>query len=256
MKTAVIYAAGRGTRLGPAHECGHKVLLELGGKTLLEWHVGHLQRAGIARVVVVTGHAAPLVEEEIARLRGRYALTVGSVHNPDYREGSIISFEVSIPTLEAAAGGALLMDGDVLYAQSILHRLVASPHPTALLVDRDYSSDDDDPVLVPMVGGRPVDFRKRWRGHADAVGESVGFFKVAGEDMPLLVERTRTRLRNGNRHDSYDEVLRDLVVAGRFACEDVTGLPWTEIDFARDLRRARSEILPAILSADDTSAAP
>jgi choline kinase len=31
---------------------------------------------------------------------------------------------------------------------------------------------------------------------------------------------------------------------------DVTGLPWTEIDFAEDLRRARDEVLPHIVQVD------
>jgi choline kinase len=29
---------------------------------------------------------------------------------------------------------------------------------------------------------------------------------------------------------------------------DVTGLPWTEVDFAEDLRRAETQILPKIES--------
>jgi choline kinase len=33
---------------------------------------------------------------------------------------------------------------------------------------------------------------------------------------------------------------------GAFGYEDVTGLPWVEIDFAEDVRRARDEVLPAI----------
>ena len=33
---------------------------------------------------------------------------------------------------------------------------------------------------------------------------------------------------------------------GNFAVEDVTGLPWVEIDFPEDLEKARSEILPRL----------
>jgi hypothetical protein len=43
---------------------------------------------------------------------------------------------------------------------------------------RSYSTADDDPVLVPVRDGRPFEFRKRWRGECDLVGESVGYFKV------------------------------------------------------------------------------
>ena len=31
---------------------------------------------------------------------------------------------------------------------------------------------------------------------------------------------------------------------------DATGLPWTEIDFAEDLRRARDEVLPHVVRLD------
>ena len=37
-----------------------------------------------------------------------------------------------------------------------------------------------------------------------------------------------------------------MVLAGRFGFEDVTGMPWTEIDFPNDVGRAREEVLPAI----------
>ena len=37
-----------------------------------------------------------------------------------------------------------------------------------------------------------------------------------------------------------------MVLADRFGCEDVTGMPWTEIDFPDDVvARARDEVLPA-----------
>jgi choline kinase len=32
----------------------------------------------------------------------------------------------------------------------------------------------------------------------------------------------------------------------RFEAVDVTGLPWTEVDFVEDLRRAEAEAFPAI----------
>ena len=31
---------------------------------------------------------------------------------------------------------------------------------------------------------------------------------------------------------------------------DVTGLPWTEIDFVEDLRRAETDVLPHVASLD------
>ena len=50
------------------------------------------------------------------------------------------------------------------------------------------------------------------------------------------------------RAQSYDEIIRALVIAGCFGAEDVTGEPWTEIDFPEDLEFAEHEVLPAILA--------
>ena len=33
-----------------------------------------------------------------------------------------------------------------------------------------FSTDDDDPMLVPVKNGRPIDFCKQWSGDADFVG--------------------------------------------------------------------------------------
>ena len=244
---AVIYAAGKGVRLGVDHP---KILLEFGGRSLLEWHLRHLTAIGVTRVLIVTGFQREAIAAMLQSLGQHYGIEVEEVVNHEFNEGSVLSFNVSLPYLKTASEPILLMDGDVLYPAAILQRLSESIHPTALLLDRDYSTADDDPVLVPVKGGRPIDFRKKWAGDAELVGESVGFFKVAPDDIPLLVAETTRRAAGtgAERAESYDDVLRALVVAGRFGYEDVTGLPWIEIDFPQDIERARREVLPLIES--------
>lgn len=39
---------------------------------------------------------------------------------------------------------------------------------------------------------------------------------------------------------------------GTFAFEDITGIPWIEIDFAAEIERARNEILPRIQALEET----
>ena len=181
-------------------------------------------------------------------LRQLYGVEIQELINPCYTEGSILSLATSIPVLRALPRNqpVLLMDGDVLYHAEILRQLMDSPHQTALLIDRDYSTADDDPVLVPISNGRPFDFVKKWQGKAEQIGESIGFFKVSPEDLPDLISFTQRMSAGTGRASSYDEVLRKLVQAGRFGHEDVTGLPWTEIDFPGDVERASLEIIPAI----------
>lgn len=242
---AILYVAGRSVRLGAALTAGHKVLLEFGGRTLLERHVMHLSKLGIAQITVVTGFAAEKVRARFGEFGRKYQVKITELLNPDFTEGSVLSMNVSVSMLERVSESVLLMDGDVLYDGRMLNRLVQAHGRTALLVDRNFSTADDDPVLVPMRGGKPFDFVKKWKGESEVIGESVGFFKVAADDLPALVTETRMRSAH-SRNDSYDDVLRAMVQRGLFAAEDVTGLPWTEVDFPEDIQYAEKVILPSL----------
>lgn len=244
---AFIYAAGRATRLGAAYANRPKILLEFGGRTLLEWHVLRLREVGVRDIAVVTGWRREQVTGLVPRLEAEYDVRLREIPNPDFTEGSALSVHASLPAIQSGTGDVLVMDGDVLYPTEMLVRLLGSRYPTVLLIDQNYSTDDDDPVLVPAQAGRPFEFAKRWQGVAEVVGESIGFFRVARADVPLLAAETKRRAVGRGRLESYDEIIRAMVQKRRFGYEDVTGLPWTEIDFPKDIEYAETEVLPAIL---------
>jgi 1L-myo-inositol 1-phosphate cytidylyltransferase len=69
IETAVILAAGRGSRLDPgSDETFSKPLVRVGGKSLLERTVDACRNAGARRIIVVTGFRTDLIEAEVARL--------------------------------------------------------------------------------------------------------------------------------------------------------------------------------------------
>lgn len=243
---AILYAAGRATRLGREHALRPKILLEFGGRTLLEWHIVRLAKIGVRSIFIVTGHEHLQIQSALPALRERHGVDLHELYNPDFCEGSVLSMMVSLPEIQKTTANILLMDGDVLYDARMLPALVQSPHRSALLIDRSYAAVDDDPVLVPMRSGKPFDFVKRWQGEADQVGESIGFFKLDAADVPMLVTETCARLAGAGRLDSLDDVLRVLVRQGRFGAEDVTGMAWTEIDFPHDVEHAHSQVLPRL----------
>lgn len=240
---AIICAAGRGVRLGANSP---KILLEFGGRTLLEWHALRLREAGVADVVLVTGYLRDQIAPGLPGICARHGLSMRELVNERFHEGSVLSLTAALPEIQGSREPILLMDADVLYPAEMLKRLIHSTHPTALLLDREYSTRDDDPVLVPVKDGRPFEFRKKWTGQADFVGESIGFFKIAPDDFPMLLNETRARGAGPAVRDSYDDVARAMVLANRFGCEDVTGLPWTEIDFPDDVAHARDKVLARI----------
>ena len=66
-----------------------------------------------------------------------------------------------------------------------------------------------------------------------------------------LADRCASYVAAGRTEVEYEEAIRDLILAepARFAAADVTALPWVEIDFPEDVRRARDEILPQLTPA-------
>ncbi|MBO9663234.1 N-acetylmuramate alpha-1-phosphate uridylyltransferase MurU [Dokdonella sp.] len=58
MRSALIFAAGRGERLRPLTDATPKPLLDVGGKRLIERHLDKLAAIGVERVVINTSHLA------------------------------------------------------------------------------------------------------------------------------------------------------------------------------------------------------
>lgn len=56
MNTAMILAAGKGTRLRPLTENCPKPLIQVNGKALIEYHIERLARQGIQRIVINVGY--------------------------------------------------------------------------------------------------------------------------------------------------------------------------------------------------------
>ena len=242
---ALILAAGVGARLGDVADNRPKALLEFGGKSLLRRHVEILGAAGIDDIVVGVGYRADLIAAELAALGpGSRPRTIA---NPRFREGSIVTLWTLREEL-AWGGEVLVMDADVLYDRRMMARLLASAHANCLLFDADFEPGDE-PVKICVRGGRIVEFRKRIEVDYDSCGESVGLFRLSPATAGELAAAATAYVADGRSEEPYEEAIRDLVVAapdGRFGYEDVTGLPWIEIDFADDLRRAESEIWPRL----------
>ena len=66
------------------------------------------------------------------------------------------------------------------------------------------------------------------------------------------IVQTELYLGQVRRHEPYEEAIRDVLLTSprrTFTFEDITGLPWIEIDFAADVDRVEAEFLPRINTA-------
>ncbi len=241
---AMILAAGVGNRLHGAGHDGPKALLRFGGKSLLARHVALLRAVGVSDIVVATGFGAAAIEAALAEVGG--APPVRCVHNPDFHLGSAVTFW---SLRDEAQGGRdiLLMDADVLYDRRLLEPLLNTRHPNCFLLDRNFEPGEE-PMKLAVRGEQLIEYRRHLTTEPDTVGESVGFFRLSAAMAARLAARCRELIDDGQADEGYETALGDLLDEDRsfFGFEDVTGLPWTEIDFPEDVERAEREILPAL----------
>ena len=241
---AAILGAGIGRRLNHP-DLPPKVLLRFGGESLLARHVRILQTCGIERVDLVVGYRAEAVREEIERI-GAADMVVTHL-NADYRRGAIVSLACLAEAFESG-DDVLFMDGDVLYDRRMMARLIDGPQANRFLMDREIE-EGEDPVKLCMRDDLLVDFHKQPKLDHDWWGEWIGFARFAPEMARRVAAAAKGYVAADRRDEIYEEAIRDVVLAAppnTFAVEDVTGLPWVEIDFPEDLARAEREILPAL----------
>jgi choline kinase len=239
--SAIILAAGIGRRLGNS---APKVLLDFDGKTLLARHIAALHAQGVRDIAITVGHRPDLIRDELGRIGALDGVAL--IENPRYREGSVVSLAVQRERL-AAGATVLLMDGDVLYDSRMIARLLTATPENVLLFDQAIEPGDE-PVKICLRGETIVDFAKTPDHAHDRHGESVGFFRFSPSMAAAVAERAGAYVQAGRAGAEYEAALRELILAhpDRFGYEDISDLPWTEIDFEADVARARREILPRL----------
>jgi choline kinase len=233
VRKAVILSAGQGRRLSPLTDTRPKCLIDLSGRSVLHWQLRHLHEAGLAEVVVVTGFAAELVEEEIAGL-SLPGMTVRTLFNPFY------GLTDNLATCWLARGEMtepfLLLNGDTLFEPAIASRLLAAaPAAVTVTIDRKSAYDADD-MKVLTDGDRLMAIGKTIPAF-DA--ESIGFLRFSAEGAGYFVQAVEAALRTTEGLKRWylsviDELARET---GAVAVASIEGLDWAEMDFPEDVVR-------------------
>lgn len=229
---AVILSAGKGSRLLPLTADRPKCLIELSGKSLLEWQLDALQHAGLSDIVVVTGFRDHMVDAVAATRAG-----VRTLFNPFYHVAD------NLGSVWMARGefdrDLLLLNGDTLVSRSLLARVLgADTGPIAVTTDEKESYDSDDMKVLQEDG------RLRRIGKALDPGcynaESIGLLAFRGEGPRLFARHVDAMMRtpDGTRR-WYLRAIDDLARNGAdVRAVSIKGEEWQEVDFPEDLEKA------------------
>jgi choline kinase len=232
---AIILAAGVGSRLRPLTDKQPKCLLEVGPRTLIDHQMSALGSCGITDVVVVAGHC-------VDRLRDHLGTRVRYVLNEQYDStNSLHSLWLASREL---LSGALILNSDVLATPLLFEKLVRSPAPDAILVERTHAFEAED-MKVRLNGSLVVDFGKDLpaeHSHAHNVGMAK-FSETGAARLAVCLERL---VATGHSNDWAPRAFREFASHWLLSAVTTDGLPWIEIDYPADLERARTEVEQSI----------
>ncbi|UVT15333.1 MAG: phosphocholine cytidylyltransferase family protein [Nitrospira sp.] len=237
---AIILAAGVGKRLWQVTQHRPKCLIEIGGRSLLHRYLEALAGVGVRRAEIVVGYKQEMIRAAVEH--DSCGVGVTFLVNEQFHRGSISSLWIARTALD---DDTIVMDADVLFHREILRRLVSSPFENALLMDETVKQTGEE-CMVVVAGGRVIALTKRMPEQYDYAGEGVGFLRVRHADTPRVVSSLQSYIDRGAWDMEYEDALLPYFQDVRVGHEKIGGLPWTEIDFIEDVKKAELEVLPKL----------
>jgi choline kinase len=258
--SAIILAAGQGTRLRPHTDDKPKCLVELAGRSLLDYQLAILRAAGVEDICVVTGYR----DDRIRSISG-----LDIAHNPAFARTNMVASMMRAADRLDGRADVIIAYSDIVYRRSIVDALLACERPFATTVDlewqRLWSLRQEDPLtdaetLRFAEDGTIRELGKKPQRLADIEGQYMGLIKVSAAFAPTFA-RVYSELDPAGPYDGKDRdnmymtsYLQWLIDHGHplFGVRVASG--WLEVDTSEDLalyhRLQATGALDAVWSAD------
>jgi choline kinase len=238
IRTAVLLAAGTGSRLQPLTDDSPKCLTEVNETTILERLVRGLDRWDFQRLVVVVGHLDECVRDFLDSLDS--GLTIDYVHSAKYRTTN------NLYSLWAARNAIqdpfLLLECDLVFDDFLLGKML---EPDRIAVSR----------ALPWMNGTTVSLdhsRRVTRFHMgknqrpdELTHKTVNMYSFSRSSWQRVKRRLEQHVSAGRVNSYYETVFAELVADGALSFEAVffDNQRWYEIDTPEDLWEAEQLFL-------------
>lgn len=238
VKTAVILAAGLGSRLKGRTSDMPKGFINVGGKPLIEQSVSKLIKAGIIRILIGVGHASEYYE----RFAQNYPGTISCTKNAKYSEtGSMFTL---YNLKDSIRDDFLLLESDLLYDQYGLEVLLNTKHPDVILASGRTHSNDE--VFIEVTPDKNlIKMSKNSAELKSVYGELVGITKISYPTFHKMCRFAEKEFVNKPKLD-YEYVLVGVTNETDILVKKIEDYIWCEIDDESHLRRAEKDIFPKI----------
>jgi len=235
--TAVILAAGLGSRLKHHTEALPKGFLKIHGTSLIERSIINLLNAGISKIIIGTGY----LHDRFDTLKGKYPVT--TFQSVDYSTtGSMYTLYVLRHLISEPF---LLLESDLLYDPIALKHLLEDPSKDIILASGATNSGDE--VFIQASSGGNLEQMSKDRSMLKHIsGELVGISKLSLEALEKMVAFSEAQFDKGSRMMNYEDALVGATGTHPIPVKVVKDLVWCEIDDENHLRRALKLIYPKL----------
>jgi choline kinase len=231
--TALLLAAGTGSRLYPLTRTSPKCLTEVGGLPILERLVNNLREHGIERLVVVIGHLGDCIRDFLNDKVGD--MRVDYILSPKYRTtNNIYSLWLA---REQIREPFLLVESDLVFDASMLEDML---QPDKIAISRIRPWMKGSTVMVGP-GKRVRSFRVGSGGEDDASRyKTVNTYSLSTQTWSKAVARLNRYISDGRVGEYYEAVFAEMVADGTLSFEAVyfDADRWYEVDTVNDLVEA------------------
>lgn len=231
--TAVILAAGLGTRLGKHMPKG---LVPVAGYPMLSYSLGFLHACNVRRIVLVGGFQFSELEAIARSLDPK----IEPVLNTNYEQGNIVSLACGLERV--AEGGVLLFHADHIFRADIAERVrQARGKGMTVFTDHDRLLGADD--MKVATDGTGKFFKRASKQLRDYRCGYVGITYCGPDMLPLYRKAVEEVIRGEGPLVSSERAMQYLADQGApIRIADISGSRWLEVDYPEELARADEEI--------------
>jgi choline kinase len=233
----IILAAGEGKRIRPNTDNIPKALLDINGRTILDYQLDAAVMAGINQVIVVTGYLSPLIEKHIQSFNTG-SLPIDIVVNHEYQQtNTLASLFLALNKLDLSKFATIyFIDGDIIFEPQILVSLKKEPYQDLVAVESDYYYYFlDNPNKVRIGEDGFVQEVSNTIPSLEASALSMELFKFSSATAWALRKKTEKLLLEDQKL-GWDIALNEILRSGEYLAfpHDISAWNWWEIDTATD----------------------
>jgi len=236
--TALLLAAGMGTRLYPLTQNEPKCLTLVNGVSILERLISCLERQGFKRLVVVTGHLENQIRDFLGDQIGD--IKIDYVFSPLYKTtNNIYSLWMARKIINEPF---LLLESDLVFDESLLDAMLYSDRIAVAKMQTWMNG-----TCVTINQAKQV--KAFLAGDADSFGDikykTVNIYSISLDSWRKIVKKLDQRIADGKVNDYYETIFAEMIADGSLSFENVSfdGKPWYEIDTIEDLAEAEKLFL-------------